>query len=82
MSIQISVYEPPWKYLNIDLFKVFLKLTKKSPTAAMFRLRLRVPCKHNKQDFNRANEIFVRIQLIATEGSMYLFSDNRFDNLL
>ena len=48
----------------------------------MFRLRLRVPCKHNKQDFNRANEIFVRIQLIATEGSMYLFSDNRFDNLL
>ena len=72
MSIQISVYEPPWKYLNIGLFKVFLKLTKKSPTAAMFRLRLRLRF-HNKQDFNRANEIFVRIQLIATEGSMYLF---------
>ena len=48
----------------------------------MFRLRLNVPRKHNKQDFNRASEIFVRIQLSATEGGMSLFSDNKFDNLL
>ena len=29
MSIQISVYKPPWKYINIDMLKVFLKLRKK-----------------------------------------------------
>ena len=29
MSIQISVYEPPWKYLNIGLFKVFFETHKK-----------------------------------------------------
>ena len=48
----------------------------------MFRLRLRVPRKHNKQDFNRANEIFVRIQLIVTEGRMPLFSDDEPHDLL
>ena len=36
----------------------------------MFRLRLRVPSKHNKQDFKTANEILVRMQFIVTEGSM------------
>ena len=29
MSIQISVYKPPWKYINIVLFKVFLKFRMK-----------------------------------------------------
>ena len=52
------------------------------PTVAMFQMRLRVPHKYNKHDFNRANEIFVCVQLNATEGSMSLFPDNRFDNLL
>ena len=43
-----------------------------SPIVAMFRF----------MKWNRANLIFVRIQLIATEGGMSLFPDNRLDNLL
>ena len=89
MYIKISAYKPPWKYnKNIVLSKVFLKLHQKidrhwtlSLTVAMFRLKLRIPRKHNKQNFNRANQIFVRFQLIASEGGMALFSDNSFDNI-
>ena len=74
MFIQISVYKPPWNYVKTLLCSVcfwyFAKNRTSSPTVAMFRLRLRVPSKHNKQDFKTANEILVRMQFIVTEGSM------------